>query len=153
MFLCDCGQLDGEGRALARLAVDGNPAVVSPHSFLHDRQAESSASAGLFGGEKGLENLRGMIRLNAVSRVGDFDRDRARLMQSTAQRNRICRGRAQTERPSGWHRLKGIFDQVVERLLHVLPVRLDEWKIRGQFRYASHVLALAFHTKEAGGFP
>ena len=84
MFLCGCRQLNGEGRALAWLAVDGNPPVVSPDRLLHDRQAESSASAGLFGGKKRLKDLRRMIGFNAMAGVRDFYGDGAGLVQSSA---------------------------------------------------------------------
>ena len=153
MFLCGCGELNGERGAFAGFTVDSNPPVVSPHGLLHDRQAESRPPAGLFGGEKRLKNLCGMVGFDAVARIGDFDGDRARLVQPPAQRNRIGCGRAQAKRSSVWHCLERIFDQVVECFLHMLPVRLDQWKIRGQFRNASHVLALALGAEEAGTLP
>ena len=72
LFLDGYGQLNGEGRPFARLAVHGDPSIVSPHRFLHDRQAEASSASGLLGGEERLKNLRRMIALDAMPGVGDF---------------------------------------------------------------------------------
>ena len=136
-------QLDAEGGPFAGLTVDGNPPVVGPHGFLHDRQAESRPPAGLFGREERLENLCRVIRFDPMPRVGDFDGHAASLMQAATERHRVRECRAKAQRPSVGHRLERILDQMVNGLLHVLTIRLDGWKIRGQFGYASDVLAFA----------
>ena len=59
---------------------------------------------------------------------------------------------AQPQRAAVGHRLKRIFYEVVERFLHVLAVRLDRWKIRGQFGDASDVLAFAFGSEQTRAF-
>ena len=124
-------QLNGERRALAWFTVDGNPTVVRPHGFLHDRQAEPRPSAGLFGGKKRLEDLRRMVRLDAMPRVGDFDSDCPRLVQPSAECDGIGGGRPQTQRAAVGHRLQRIFDEMIECFLHMLTVRLHRRKIRG----------------------
>ena len=147
-----CRHLNAKGRSFAGLAVDGDPPVVSPHGFLHDGQPETRPASGLFGGEKGLENLCRVIRFDSMSGIGDFDGHSARLMQASTEGDGISQRCAQAERPAVGHRLKRIFYEVVERFLHVLAVRLDRWKIRGQFGDASNVLAFAFGSEQARAF-
>lgn len=147
-----CGKLNGEGRALARLTVDGDPPVVSPHGFLHDRQAKPRPPPGLFGGKKRLKDLRRMIGFDAMTGIGDFDGHCPCLVQASAERHRIGGCRAQAQRSTVRHGLKGILDQVIERFLHMLAVRFDWWKVGGQFGDASDVLAFAFRPEEAGTF-
>ena len=150
--LC-CRQLNGKGRSFAGLAIDGDPPVVSPHGFLHDGQPETCPPSGLLGGEKGLENLCRVIRFDSMSGIGDFNGHPAGLMQASAEGDGISQRCAQTERSAVGHGLKGIFYEMVERFLHVLAVRLDQWEVRGQFGDASHVLALAFGSEQTRALP
>ena len=146
------GQLNGEGGALAWFTLDGNPSIMRPYGFLHDCQSEPGPSSGLFGGEKRLKDLCRMVRLDAVPCVGDFDCDRPRLVQASTEGDGIGGRCPQTQRAAVGHRLQRIFNEMIDRFLHMLAVRLDGRKIRGQFGNASNVLAFAFGPKEAGAF-
>ena len=148
-----CRQLNGKGRSFAGLAIDGDPPVVSSHGFLHDGQPETRPASGLFGGEKRLENLCRVIRFDPMSGVGDFDGHSVRPLQASTEGDGISQRCAQAQRAAVGHCLKRIFYEMVERFLHVLAVRLDRWKIRGQFGYASDVLAFAFGSEQTRAFP
>src|SRR5512139_2036462 len=67
------GQLDGEFRSLADLAIHADQAAVPLDDAVGHGQPEPRSLALALGGEKGLEDLAHVLLADAGARVGDGD--------------------------------------------------------------------------------
>ena len=145
--------MNNERRTFARFALDRDTAIMRSHRFLHNSQAKTRSATGLLCREERLEDLRRVVRLDAVTGIGDFNGHSARVMQAAADGDRFDACRPETERSAVRHGLKRIFNEMVKGFQHMLAISLHRRKFRGQFRYARHVLPFAFSPKETRTLP
>ena len=75
LFVLEPGQVNLEGRALSRLAVNIDEAVVLLHDAVHRGKAHAGTLSNLLGGEKGLKDLLTGLFVHAAAIVADRKKD------------------------------------------------------------------------------
>ena len=145
--------MDSERRTFARFALDGDTAIMRSHCFLDNSETKTRSTTSLLGREERLKDLCRVVRLDAVTGIGDFNGHSARVMQAAADGDRFDARRPQTQRSTVRHGLKCVFNEVVQGFQHVLTICLNRRKVGGQFRNACHVLPFAFSPKETRTLP
>jgi hypothetical protein len=98
-FVFGAGQLDFEGRAAMRLAMDPDAPACLLRDPVHGSEAQAGALAYLLGGEERMENVRKRGRIVLTARTGGLSGKAAAGSQvgqpiATTLRQRVCGGRA-----------------------------------------------------------
>ena len=106
-------QADGQRQPFALVAREVDLPAVFAHDAAHDEQPEP-APAGLRG-EIRLENLAHILLRNPPARVRETHREEM-----------VIHIRADAKNPAALHRLEGVLDHVVKRLLELVAIRLDQ---------------------------
>gem|GEM_PF-904936 len=114
-------------------------APVRAHNALHDHQPEPGAL--LLRREIRLEKVAHVVRRNAAPRVGEADGDVA-----------VVHVGANPKNAPGFHRLEGVLDHVVDRLLDLVAVHFQQRKIRAQFLLHDRVPVRDFRFEERHRF-
>ena len=91
--------MDSERRTFARLALDGDTAIMRSHCFLDNSETKTRSTTGLLRREERLKDLCRVVRFDAVTGIGDFNGHSACVMQAAADGDRFdawLRGRSTT---------------------------------------------------------
>src|SRR5258705_603878 len=140
------GELEGERRSLPDLARHGQFASVEAHDFAADRESEAEAHAALLAAVadlvQALEDVREVLRADALARVGHGDTDGAGRARTHRHRDH--------DRSTRWRELQAVVDEVADDLRDAVRIDRGVGEIRGDALFDPDPRGLGA-TPEPGG--